>query len=39
LKPLLPAGGTNELLSELQALGTSRPSEVVPAGHLAPSDE
>jgi hypothetical protein len=39
LKPLLPSGGANELLSELQALGTSRPSEVVPAGHSTSGGE
>lgn len=39
LKPLLPAGGSNDLLSELQALGTSRPREVVPAGHSTSGGE
>lgn len=33
LKPLLPPGGMDGLLSELQALVTSPQSDVVPAGH------
>lgn len=39
LKPLLPAGGTDGLLSELQALGESPRSDVVPAGHTADEGE
>jgi hypothetical protein len=39
LKPLLPKGGTDSLLSELQALGTSPRRDVVPAGHSAPEGE
>lgn len=35
LKPLLPAGGMDGLLSELQALGTAPRSDVMPAGHSA----
>jgi hypothetical protein len=33
LKPLLPPGGMDNLLSELQALGNAPRSDVVPAGH------
>lgn len=39
LKSLLPPGGTDGLLSELQALGTTPRSDVVPAGHSTTEGE
>lgn len=39
LKPLLPPGGTDNILAELQALATRPASDVLPAGHSASEPE